>query len=71
MTSFDVTSSKNKVEWNVLPLDPHLYWMLDTEREFFKAHTGIQNDDELKQHILDVQDLAYSVSSSLSRSIYQ
>jgi hypothetical protein len=62
MTSFDLTSSKNKVDWNVLPLDPDLYWMQDSEREFFRAHTGIQDDEELKRHVLDVQRQAYSVS---------
>ncbi|KAF8529367.1 hypothetical protein JB92DRAFT_3081360 [Gautieria morchelliformis] len=61
MTSFDLTSSKNKVDWNVLPLNPDLYWILDTEKEFFKAHTGIQDDEELKQHVLDIQSLAYSI----------
>ena len=64
MTSFDVTSSKNTIDWNVLPLDPDLYWMLDTEKQFFKAHTNIRDDEELKRHVLDVQDLAYAVNLS-------
>jgi hypothetical protein len=63
-SSFDVTSSGNKVSWNVLPLDPSIYFLLDTEREFYKARTGIQSDDELKQHILNVQSQAYSASYS-------
>ncbi|KAF8586105.1 hypothetical protein K439DRAFT_1341562 [Ramaria rubella] len=61
MTSFDVTSNKNKATWNVLPLDTRLYWMLDAEKEFFKVHTGIQDDEELKQHVLETQRLAYAV----------
>lgn len=62
MSSFDVTTNGNKAEWKALPLDPGLYWMQDFEQEFFKAHTGIQADEELKQHILEVQRLAYAAS---------
>ena len=63
-TSFDVTSSGNKVGWNVLPLDSSIYFLQDDEKAFYKTHTGIQSDDELKQHILNVQSQAYSASYS-------
>lgn len=44
-------------------LDPSLY-TLDTESlAFFKSTTGIYDDDELKEHILNVQAQAYAVCS--------
>jgi hypothetical protein len=61
MTSFDLTANK-RMEWTALPLDPDLYWMLDTEKAFFKAQSGIQTDEELKEHALEIQRLAYAVS---------
>lgn len=42
-------------------LDPSLY-PLDTESSaFFKFATGIYDDNELKEHILNVQAQAYAV----------
>jgi hypothetical protein len=46
-----------------LPFDESLY-SLDVEpeaRAFFKAQTRINNDEELKQHILAIQKKAYEV----------
>ena len=45
-----------------LPLDPSIYNLDEEERSFFKAQTGIQDDDELRDHILEVQAEAYAVS---------
>jgi len=42
-------------------LDESLYNLSDEERAFFKQQTGIQDDDELKAHILQVQAEAYKV----------
>jgi hypothetical protein len=45
------------------PLDPDLYH-LPRDRdalEFFKSQTGISDDEELKKHILQVQEEAYNV----------
>jgi len=42
-------------------LDERLYDLTDDERSFFKQQTGIQDDDELKVHILQLQAEAYKV----------
>jgi len=42
-------------------LGKSLYNLADEERAFFKQQTGIQGDDELKAHILQVQAEAYKV----------
>ena len=42
-------------------LDERLYYLTDEESTFFKQQTGIQDDDELKAHILEVQAEAYKV----------
>jgi len=44
-------------------LDEHFYYLTDEERTFFKQQTGIQDDEELKAHILEVQAEAYKVCS--------
>ena len=44
---------------DVLALDP------DTEN-FFKAETGIQDTEQLRKHILQVQEEAYKVSFAVS-----
>jgi hypothetical protein len=46
---------------NIPALDERLYDLTDEERSFFKHQTGIQDDDELKAHILQVQAEAYKV----------
>ena len=43
------------------PLDPSLYALGTESLVFFKSTTGIHNDDELKEHILNVQAQAYVV----------
>lgn len=43
------------------PLNPSFYKLDDQEARFFKLMTGIQDDAELKEHILRVQAKAYSV----------
>jgi hypothetical protein len=43
-------------------LDERLYDLTDEERSFFKQQTGIQDDDELKAHIVQVQAEAYKVN---------
>ena len=42
-------------------LDECLYTLNDEERSFFKEQSGIQDDDELKAHIVQVQAEAYKV----------
>ena len=44
-------------------LDERLYDLNDEERSFFKDQSGIQDDEELKAHILQVQAEAYKVCS--------
>ncbi|KAK0459013.1 uncharacterized protein EV420DRAFT_1541853 [Desarmillaria tabescens] len=43
------------------PLDPSLYALTEGEAAFFKAETGIQDDVELKNHILATQEAAYKI----------
>ncbi|KIJ63016.1 hypothetical protein HYDPIDRAFT_113521 [Hydnomerulius pinastri MD-312] len=47
---------------SVTPLDPGLYSLTPEAAAFFKAATGIQDDEELKTHILSVQAKAYNVA---------
>ncbi|KAF4567770.1 mediator complex subunit [Pleurotus pulmonarius] len=42
-------------------LDPKLYSLNEEEAAFFKYTTGIQDEEELKKHILDVQAKAYAI----------
>ncbi|KAI5120897.1 hypothetical protein M0805_002997 [Coniferiporia weirii] len=42
-------------------LDPGLYAPLPTETAFLKGQTGIEDDEELKQHVLTVQAEAWEV----------
>ncbi|KAI0066720.1 hypothetical protein BV25DRAFT_1912758 [Artomyces pyxidatus] len=44
-----------------LELDESLYRLDDEEAAFFKAQTGIQDDEELKKHLLQGQAEAYAV----------
>ena len=48
-------------------LDERLYDPTDEERSFFKQQTGIQDDDELKAHIVQVQAEAYKVGNHKPR----
>ena len=43
-------------------LDPSLYRPTPEEIAFYKSQTGIQGDEELKEHILAVQKEAWDVS---------
>ena len=43
------------------PLDPSLYDLTLEALQFFKLETGIIDDEELKKHILAVQERAYKV----------
>jgi len=45
------------------PLDERLYAIRDAQTAFFKAHTGISDDGELKAHIIRVQREAYKVAA--------
>ena len=44
-------------------LNERLYDPTDEERSFFKEQTGIQDDDVLKAHIVQVQAEAYKVGN--------
>lgn len=43
------------------PLEDRFYSLDAEEREFFKKETGIESDEELKNHLIAVQSKAYSV----------
>ncbi|KAJ8518181.1 hypothetical protein ONZ45_g4716 [Pleurotus djamor] len=43
------------------PLDPSLFSLTEEESTFYKAATGIEDDEQLKDHIMKVQQVAYDV----------
>ena len=47
------------------PLDA-AYGLSPEQATFFKAQIGINNDDDLRTHILEVQESAYKVSKVMS-----
>jgi hypothetical protein len=54
----------------VLPvLDEDLYNLGEEERAFLKQQTGIQDDDELKAHVLQLQAEAYKVCNFRSTTL--
>lgn len=54
------------------PLDESFYNLTDEESAFFKSQTGINDDNELKHHILTAQTEAYEVAraSGGSRNVF-
>lgn len=44
------------------PLEERLYKLRDDEFEFYRKETSIQDAEEIKKHILNVQAEAYAVS---------
>ena len=49
-------------------LDERLYDLSDEERSFLKEQSGIQDDDELKEHVIQVQTEAYKVNFGKAKS---
>ena len=47
---------------HALQLDNTLLELNPEEEAFFKSETGIQDTEELKKHIIEVQEDAYKVS---------
>lgn len=43
------------------PLDPTLLNFNEQEAQFFKSLTGIEDDEELRKHVIQVQTKAYEV----------
>ena len=50
-------------------LDTNLYNLTPEEAAFFKTQIGIDDDEELKKHILEVQTKAYEASHSERTSL--
>ena len=63
MSEDDISAlqESTQLRFNTPALDECLYDLTDEERSYFKKQTGIQDDDELKAHILQVQAEAYKV----------
>ena len=57
----DNTPAQQKSSKRGRALDERFYDLTDEERAFFKQQAGIQDDDELKSHVLQVQAEAYKV----------
>lgn len=51
-------------------LNPDFYRPTVEEVAFFKAQTGIQGEEELKQHILKIQQEAWDVGSASLPSLW-
>ena len=66
MLSFDTVGKREYVAY---PLDEALYSLDGQEAAFFKSQTGIEDDEELKRHILRSQKEAYEVRMSRYYSI--
>ena len=45
----------------ITPLDDRYYSLKEDEAAFFKSYTGIEDDQELKRHIIKMQTEAYAV----------
>lgn len=52
------------------PLDESFYAPDDEEKAFMKVAAGIQDDEELKQHIIRVQTKAYAVRPQCANLAY-
>jgi hypothetical protein len=48
----------------IIAVDTSLYSLSSEEAAFFKAQTNIDDDEDLKRHILEVQAKAYKASRS-------
>jgi len=60
--SDNTSAQQNSTELgHKVALDERFYNLTDEETNFFKQQTGIQDDGELKAHILQVQAEAYKV----------
>jgi hypothetical protein len=46
----------------IIAIDTSLYSLSSEQAAFFKAQTGIDDDEELKRHILEMQAKAYEAS---------
>ncbi|KAI0072366.1 hypothetical protein K474DRAFT_1629115 [Panus rudis PR-1116 ss-1] len=53
--------SDTKPERKIPPLDPEFYSLDDEEANFFKTWTGIQDEEQLKEHMFRVREKAYKV----------
>lgn len=58
MLNYDAVAKREFVAY---PLDKTLYTLGEEEIAFFKSQTGIDDEEELKQHILRLQKEAYEV----------
>jgi hypothetical protein len=61
MSDNSPSQQKSSQQGREIPLDERFYDLTNEDRAFFKQQTGIQDDEELKTHILQVQAEAYKV----------
>lgn len=60
---------ETKAHLKTIRLDGTFLELSPREEAFFKAETGIQDTEELRKHIIEVQEEAYKVSSRLQAKI--
>ena len=56
-----VMETSNESRFSDVQLDPSKYDLSAEQKSFFKQQTGIETDEELKEHILEVQRAAWEV----------
>ena len=61
MSDQSPSQEKSSQPGREVALDERLYELADEDLAFFKQQTGIQDEEELKAHILQVQAEAYKV----------
>ena len=64
ITRVDDGSNTETKPLSALTLDPSLYAPSEEEVAFLKSQTGIQDDEELKAHVLAVQKEAWDVCTT-------
>lgn len=63
VTTYEIPFGEKSIHVPELPpLNPELYWLSPQEAEFFKAAIGIDDDEELKAHILSVQEKTWKIA---------
>lgn len=60
-----MSTTEPPVDLSKLTLDPSIYNPSAEDVEFLKGQTGIQDDEELKAHVLAVQGEAWEVGFPL------
>jgi hypothetical protein len=61
-----MTKRSTELSFDAVMMDDRWDDLPDVERSFYKQETGMQDDEEIKAHLLRVQEEACQVASFLS-----